>query len=309
MGGKRQARGAKQFYGALVAHGYRELNPDAAAARGAADPMDTHVAEFLRRRESGESVSIRRFCGEHRLSQKQFENRLRAAAAEVVEAGPEDTVAAPERAHSYYARPDIQQALFLWSRNRRFAFSWRGQVFRDGFRRPEDVALLAAARGGARPAFHAGVGRYDGERLVAFELVPEADHKGDWRRCFREVRPLVHALHDSGRTFLVKFSGHSSAHVVVPCRGQNYAGAARTFLSRLKRIRKLDLSFHRAQHFLRMPYAIHEGTGLVSLPILPDAFDDFDPEMARPENVGPAHLDYLEAVLAADNLPWLENGG
>jgi hypothetical protein len=43
----------------------------------AADPLAALAAEFRARRAAGEAISIRRFCGEHRLSQKQFERCLR----------------------------------------------------------------------------------------------------------------------------------------------------------------------------------------------------------------------------------------
>jgi hypothetical protein len=305
---------ARRVYGQLVASGHRKLNP---VTGGEPDPLDLLVTEFRERRAGGEKLSIRQFCGAHALSQKQFEGRLRRAAQDA-EAGSAEADGADRRpspveaALAYYARPDVRDALFLWAKGRRLAQHYGQHVHFRGFRRPEDVSLLAAARGGAKPSFHASVGRYEGDRLVAFDLVAEVDHKGDWRKCFRVTRPLLYALQEAGVTFLVKFSGHSSAHIVVPCRGQNYAGYADVFLPRVRalltRTNRLDLSFHRAQHFLRMPYALNEGTGLVSLPLLPDEYDRFDPEMARPENVGPARLDYLRAVLDADNSAWVTQG-
>ncbi len=67
---------------------------------------------------------------------------------------------------------------------------------------------------------------------------------------------------------------------------------------------RLDLSFQFPQHFLRMPYALHERTGLVSLPLTLNEFDDFTPEQARPEVVT-VQPERLVAVLTADNSPWL----
>jgi hypothetical protein len=107
---------------------------------------------------------------------------------------------------------------------------------------------------------------------------------------------------------MVKFGGHSSAHVIVPCQGQDYREAAEAFLARVPHARlraeRLDRSFRRGAHFLRMPYALHERTGLVSLPLTLEEYDAFDPEMARPENVT-VDPRRLEPVLRADNLGWL----
>lgn len=284
------------------------------------DALAHLVAEFCARRAAGENVSMRQFCGQHKLPQKQFENRLRAAEGEtgVTAMGTPQTLVRPPSAEqraalAYYARPDIGQALWLWSQNRRTTEHFRQGVIGKGIRRPEDVPLLAAGRGAnaASPTFHASVGRYEGERLVAFDLVAEVDFKGDWRRCFSVTRPLVCVLADAGATFLVKFSGHSSAHVILPCHGQNYAHAAQRFLSlartALRRgAGKLDLSFRRPSHFLRMPYALNENTGLVSLPIAPADYDAFHPDQARLENVGPADLELLHALRVADNSAWLK---
>lgn len=286
-------------YGHLLATGRRRLE----TTESAADPLQALVEEFQQRRATGEKLSIRQFCGEHRLSQKQFEARMRP---------PSPGAALPAAAIAYYQRAEVQQALFAWAQGRRVALHYAQDVIRLGFRAPADVALLAAASNMASPTFHASVGRYSGTQLVAFELVAEVDFKGDWRTCFQRTRPLVHALAGLQIPFLVKFSGHSSAHVIVPCRGGSYGQAAEAFLRRLpgsmRGSNRLDLSFRHPQHFLRMPYALHERTGLVSLPLTPEEFDTFDPEQARPENVSvdPA---CIAQVLTADNLPWLSGCG
>jgi hypothetical protein len=129
-----------------------------------------------------------------------------------------------------------------------------------GFRSPKDVLVLAAACRTKAPTFHASVGRYEGTQLVAFELVAEVDQKGDWRACFRAVRPLVRGLHSAGIPFLVKFSGHSSAHVLCRARARTIAGAAARFLRRISsavRLGHLDLSPSRdPRRPLRMPCAL-----------------------------------------------------
>jgi hypothetical protein len=66
----------------------------------------------------------------------------------------------------------------------------------------------------------------------------------------------------------------------------------------------IDLSFRHPQHFLRMPYALHERTGLVSLPLTMEEYEAFTPEMARPENVL-IDTRRLTRALEGDNLEWL----
>jgi hypothetical protein len=42
----------------------------------------------------------------------------------------------------------------------------------------------------------------------------------------------------------------------------------------------IDGSFTSADHFHRIPYSLNEHTGLVSLPLRRDQYDDFTPSMA-----------------------------
>jgi len=286
----------REAYYHLLTIGRRRLHGGEAEA----DPLASLAEEFQARRAGGEKLSVRAFCREHKVPQRQFEARLRPQPAATRE--PDPSLLA------YYQRPEVQQALYLWAQGRRLALHYTRGVVGLGFRASEDVALLAAACNTKAPTFHASVGRYRGARLVSFDLVAEVDLKGDWQACFRATRPVVHGLHGMGVPFLVKFSGHSSAHVIVPCRGASYREAAEEFLRRVcgsaRSTGRLDLSFRHPQHFLRMPYALHERTGLVSLPLTLQEYDAFTPEMARPENVtvDPARL---APVLSGDGRGWL----
>lgn len=296
MANRNTQRARKQTYRRLLVAGQQRLQGGVSAP----DPLKALAEEFQARRAAGDKVSIRAFCGEHRISQRQFEARLRPSAAE--EIGPDP------RFLAYYQRSEVQQALYLWAQGRRIALHYAQGVVGLGFRAPEDILLLAAASKTAAPSFHASVGRYEGTHLVACDLVAELDNKGDRQACFRATLPLVHALHNLDIPFLVKFSGHSSAHVVVPYRGQNYREASERFLRRVRGPMRstsyLDLSFRSPQHLLRMPYALHERTGLVSLPLTVEEYERFTPEMARPENVT-VDLAPLTRVLSADAGEWL----
>lgn len=287
----------REKYNHLLSNGFQRLR----GSKRTEDPMDLLVKEFQDRRANGEKLSIRSFCSAHRIVQGQFEAKLYGRTAQNA-----NTV--HTQVQGYYSRQEVQEALFLWAQGRRLAAHYHHGVIGMGFRKPKDVVALAAAAVTEHPTFHASVGRYDKNRLIDFELVAEVDFKGDWKECFRVIAPLVHALHEQKLNFMVKFSGHSSAHVLLPCKGSNYNETSGEFLrkipSSLRGCSKLDMTFRFPQHFLRAPYALHEKTGLVSLPLTLEQFDRFDPEMAVPENVTP-NLDMLRQYLQADNSWWL----
>ena len=69
--------------------------------------------------------------------------------------------------------------------------------------------------------------------------------------------------------------------------------ASRALLS----ARRMDLSFREGTHYLRMPYALHERTGLVSLPLTLEEYDAFDPEMARVPSRGDDVVDDVGRIL------------
>lgn len=48
---------------------------------------------------------------------------------------------------------------------------------------------------------------------------------------------------------------------------------------------EIDTVFIASRHLYRMPYSFHEGTGLVSLPIQKEEFENFKGDWAKPENV------------------------
>lgn len=298
MGSKRSVK--REIYHNLLKSGHRRLRPE----QEQPDPLGPLVEEYFTRRMSGEKVSIRGFCSEKKLPQRQFEARLNRTAAEP------DIITVPEVVQTYYGRSDVQRALFLWAQGRRLALHFSRGVISQGFKKPSDIGILAAACTTSVPTFHASVGRYTGGMLTSFDLVAEVDIKGNWQACFKATRPLVHSLYDAGVTFIVKFSGHSSAHVIVPCKGSNYNQAAGAFLAKvpgsMKGTGKLDLSFRDPKHFLRMPYALHERTGLVSLPLTRDQFDNFDPDMALPGNIS-IDFAHLEKFLATDNTDWVSD--
>ena len=130
------------------------------------------------------------------------------------------------------------------------------------------------------------------------KVVFEADYKQDWTIAFESARPLVKLFLQLGIPFLVKYSGNSSPHIIIP--GEVFKPQVKRFTElkqlyeriytfarkRMKRPSQLDMSFLTApRHYLRLAYSIHEGAGKVSLPINPNDYDSFTPDMAQMQNV------------------------
>jgi hypothetical protein len=135
------------------------------------------------------------------------------------------------------------------------------------------------------PGLHATVGR---------DLVFEVDAKQDRREAFEGGRRVMEFLDRYGAPYRVKFSGNSSSHVIIP------RAAYETLISEEQRSalsRRLyawvveqcgvavDGSFGGEHHFLRLPYSLNERTGLVSLPLSREEYDDFELEMAEAPRV------------------------
>jgi hypothetical protein len=135
------------------------------------------------------------------------------------------------------------------------------------------------------PAFHAAIRR---------DVVLEVDAKHSQRECFDRSRPILEFLERYGAPYRMKYSGNCSVHFIIP--QEAYQG-----LIPPERWEEDSGRFHHwamahcgvpvdrdlvgDNHPLRLPYSLHERTGLVSLPIDPGKYDDFRPEMAEVRNV------------------------
>jgi hypothetical protein len=200
------------------------------------------------------------------------------------------------RIYKHYSRESIQQAMFEYARGRRIAALRNFRpVFPGGLKRPEDILPLAfyfAGRGKLWPSLHGTITRnIDGKTLC--DLVFEVDFKSSWKVAFESARPLVKFLQDFGVDFKVKFSGHSSPHIIIPAEafppGIGHPVHIQILDYASKHVRgraHLDMSFRSMHHFLRLAYSINEQAGKVSVPIDPDQYDRFNPrEYAEIENV------------------------
>jgi len=202
--------------------------------------------------------------------------------------------------YKHYSRESVQQAMFEYARGRKIAALRQFRPLFSGIKKPEDILPLAfhlAGRGRLWPSLHGTILRnVEGQRLL--DLVLEVDFKPSWKTAFDSARPLVKFLRDFGVDFKVKFSGHSSPHIIIPAEafppeiGHAVHMQIMDYANKHVRGRgHLDMSFrNNTGHFLRLLYSINENAGGVSVPIHPDprnphAYEDFTPEKAKIENV------------------------
>lgn len=64
---------------------------------------------------------------------------------------------------------------------------------------------------------------------------------------------------------------------------------------------EIDTLLISSRHLYRMPYCFNEKSGLVSVPVEPDRILDFSTESAKPENVRPSDLVFLDRSSAESN--------
>ena len=200
------------------------------------------------------------------------------------------------RIYNYYSRPDIQRAMFEYAKGRKITVLRHFRTLYNEIKKPEDIlyiSLYHAEQSNLWPSLHGQISRKlkSGEQICDFVI--EIDYKRSWETCFRATRPIIEMFLDFGVHACVKFSGHCSAHVIIP--GEIFPPDKRTphirsqlmqFVGKVvKHSEKLDRSFTSSAHFLRLAYSINEKTGLVSLPVKLDEFDYFSWQEARIEEV------------------------
>ena len=253
------------------------------------DGRQTNVAEWLaqlawmyeQERSGWDEPSLRNFARFHGAPYDQLVSQV-ALERNRVDSGS---------VLAYYSRPEIQESLLRHARERQLLLHYNGPYV-WGFRSSEDIVALAfwiMHRTRRWPSFHASIARYDELGQRRRDVVFEVDHQEkDWRECFGLTRPLIRLLRREGIPFRIKYSGNASAHIIVPAEvlpqpsDGYYAELYRFARSQMKKPDTLDMTFaHDPYHLLRLPYALHETTGLASLPIPEDSFDTFSPTLAR----------------------------
>ena len=202
---------------------------------------------------------------------------------------------------AYYARPEIQDAMFRYAQGRKITVLRTFRPLYNRIEAPEDIlplALYHTEEKGLWPSFHGMISRYENQHVCDF--VVEIDYKRSWSACFKATLPYIQALRDFGVYARIKFSGHVSAHVIIP--GETFppdiGDVRRPLMDYAQKIvgypERLDRYFLQSSHFLRLPYSLNERTGLVSLPIMMDEFEQFSWQKARVENVQTVLEDWFE---------------
>lgn len=197
----------------------------------------------------------------------------------------------------YYGRVDISGAIYRAARGRRSHITDTPQTL--GRARPDTPALNQASQILEKaeqflqehspddiprryPAFHAVVNR---------DVVLEIDVKHDHKEAFERGRKVLDILDSHNIPYRVKFSGNSSPHIIIPEEAYQHLVPEGEEEESFKKLYNLvlrkcsaagvDSSFSDPNHFLRLPYSLNENTGLISTPIRPEDYDDFQLEMAE----------------------------
>jgi hypothetical protein len=138
------------------------------------------------------------------------------------------------------------------------------------------------------PGFHGTVGR---------NVVLEIDAKHSQKEAFEGGRRILDLLDRYDAPYRIKFSGNSSPHVFIPAsvyeplvpEAKWDEAHQKLFAWLVARCAEggggLDSSFNQPDHFLRLPYSLNERTGLVSLPLRREQYDDFQLSWAEAPNV------------------------
>jgi hypothetical protein len=202
----------------------------------------------------------------------------------------------------YYSRNDIQQAMFRYAIGRKITYI---RYFRPQFGNllnPNDILPLTTVSlleyGKFWPSLHGTISRYNSTGARISDIVIELDYKANWKTCFELTYPIIEMLQSRNAVFKLKFSGHSSVHIIIPAESLRNQGfqidhveffrrLSNVISKKLKEPKYLDKSFYMYDHYLRLAYSINENTGLVSLPFNVNDYEKFDPIQARPDKVVP----------------------
>jgi len=206
-----------------------------------------------------------------------------------------------KRIVDYYAREDVQRAMFQYARGRKVTILRTFKPLFPALHSPEDVLNLAMfcllQQTTFWPSLHGTISRQQENGPVVCDVVVELDYKADWAGCFEMSRPVVKFFEELGVCFFVKFSGHCSAHIIIPAEAfpkrhvspQAFSRLHKTLMNVIRRKvnqpRYLDMSFHNPNHFLRMAYSLNEKYHTVSVPVPVERYDSFSPRLAQPDNL------------------------
>jgi hypothetical protein len=209
-----------------------------------------------------------------------------------------------EQVLEYYVRKDIAEAIYRYGKDRNIIMTTDpGTLGRGGgqpgFRSPDEIPAMAMkAMEGMEgtipkkyPGFHGTIGR----KQNGADLVIDIDVKGNYKEAFKEGRKVITFLDSCNIPYRIKFSGGSGPHIIIPYEAfpENLSGGSFNKAHKMlfqtissgSKANNIDGSFTSTGHFHRLPYSLNEHTGLVSLPLRRDQYDDFTPSMAEVHNI------------------------
>jgi hypothetical protein len=213
-----------------------------------------------------------------------------------------------EEVLAYYGgeRKDVPKAIFNYGHNRRtlmvlesgglgrnrgdgIGFKSPGEIFRiaeKGFKETTDKVPRKY------PAFHATIGKFSGkDKVIGVDMVFDIDVKSDYSEAFKQGARIVEFLDSFSVPYRLKFSGGSGPHIIIPSEvfppdlPKTLFGKLFSLIITRSKALHVDSSFNSPGHYLRVPYSLNENTGLVSLPLTREQFEEFEPAMAEVQNV------------------------
>ena len=227
----------------------------------------------------------------------------------------------------YTEREDVKKALFAQGNCRKIVVGTDAGIFGQRHKHitlsdPDQIAQMIKSALGDNisavpkkyPAFHASITKtseasepqaysnspFSGESIrttTKSDFVIDIDIKHDRREAFRQGRNILDLLDSFEVPYLIKFSGNAGPHIILPAElfpedlsGRRFPETARrllSFITSKSGARNVDGSFASPGHFLRMAYSLNEHTGLVSVPITREEYDEFHLEMAEARRVAP----------------------
>jgi len=222
-----------------------------------------------------------------------------------------------EEVLAYYGqeRTDIAEALFKYGADRRVTMTTDPMTLSRGggnmgFKSTDEI--LTTAQNALNemegsiprkyPAFHGtlarGTASGGGLRRKSqrgADLVIDIDVKSNYKEAFKEGAKVIKFLDFYNAPYRIKFSGGSGPHIIIPYEafpdglaGGRFERAHKVLfqiISSRSKANHIDGSFTSFGHFYRMPYSLNENTGLASLPLMREQYDDFTLSMAEAHKV------------------------
>lgn len=221
----------------------------------------------------------------------------------------------------YYSRPDVADALCRAGQGRKCEFYDAPTSFNRFVDDTDTHFLPHTLREQIHDHLQASMGhiflqavpvRYPGlHGSIEQDIVLEVDDKSSQKAAHEGGKRIQEFLEARGLPYRLKFSGNCSMHFVLPRsfyephlregqRATAFPRLVRWFQNQLREEvgGKLDESFSDLDHFLRLPYSLNEWTGLASIPLRPDQYDGFRPEMAQIGNVQ-VSLEGVEEIVSS----------